>query len=283
MQRACGAVWVALLCAASAISILISCLYDKGTNKVWGQKTVAQNESFTFTTTRMNTVHKQHSFLLQKISVICWKSVRWGMFPKKAKHSNREVRFQNWMLRPPAYLIKLPPSNLWGLKLPSFWSLPLHHSFYCASVSWCCIQGSSETAVWRPLGKFTCMFCTALLWLSVAPFFDPVPPSLYPKRSDKQDTVVPSLTARQIHWAGFFSPSLLSSKPSKVYSLPIPLEGSILFQISFEIKKACPMPISKLWRNGSKLGNSYFQSTHIITRNGGSKTLRHHIKKVSWH
>lgn len=47
VQRACGAALMVLLCDVCAMSILIPCLYDEGTNKVWAQETVAQHESST--------------------------------------------------------------------------------------------------------------------------------------------------------------------------------------------------------------------------------------------
>lgn len=90
MQRACGTVLMVLLCAVCAIGILISCLYYEGTNKIWAQETVVQHESFTFKTTRINTVRKQHWFFDTRKSCDLLKD---------CKVSNTSKKPQTWQYR----------------------------------------------------------------------------------------------------------------------------------------------------------------------------------------
>lgn len=118
-----------LLCDVCATSILISCLCDEGTNKVWAQETVAQHESSLCK-------HKQHRFFsLQETSMICWKFAKWGTFPPKNPQTQQHwVLFLKLNVRTTSFSDEVTTWHLVGTETAFFLLYPSSFLLLCLSI-----------------------------------------------------------------------------------------------------------------------------------------------------
>lgn len=178
-------------------------------------------------------MHKQRGFfLLQEYSVICWKSAKWGTFPKKTQAQQHWVLFLKRSVKTTSFSDKVTTWQFVGTETAFFFSIPLHSSS-SVSVSWCCTQSCSKTAIWLLLEEFTCMLCTALLGTPVSP----PPPSYSPSsQHDKHDSavLVPSITTRKILLYRVLPASPSLANPPKYSPFQFLWKG--IFSLTFPLK-----------------------------------------------
>lgn len=131
----------AALWCVCAMSILISCLYNEGTNNVWVQ---AQHESSLYNH-RDEQEHKQHGFFHYRKALWFIQSLQnKAHFPKKSQTQQQWVLFLKQNVKTTSFPHEVTTWHFMGAES----AFVLLYPSYCVSVSWCCTQNCSKTSIW---------------------------------------------------------------------------------------------------------------------------------------